>query len=163
MVVAVLGISSILQLQHHPIEYEEFWSYSVRVQKSLDRLKKIFEDGVVKREENLQAILEVETARHAYWRREKRKKQVRLTRLDRLKKIFEDGVVKREENLQAILEVETARHEYRGNWRRGERKKQVVPAGIAGFEDVEIEGIKETVGDHLFEVAVGIDHLSAID
>nr|GEW10418.1 hypothetical protein [Tanacetum cinerariifolium] len=39
-------------------------------------LKKIFEDGVVKREENLHPILEVEIVRHAYkgnWRREKQK------------------------------------------------------------------------------------------
>nr|GEV62006.1 reverse transcriptase domain-containing protein [Tanacetum cinerariifolium] len=42
-------------------------------------LKKIFEDGVVKREENLHPILEVEIARHAYrgnWRREKQKKRI---------------------------------------------------------------------------------------
>lgn len=40
---------------------------------------------------------------------------------------------------------------------------EVVPAGLAGFEDFEIEGKKETVGGHLIEVAVGIDHLSALD
>nr|GEV55987.1 hypothetical protein [Tanacetum cinerariifolium] len=46
-------------------------------------LKKLFEFDVVKQEENIPPTLEVDILRHAYrgdWRREARKKQVRLTR-----------------------------------------------------------------------------------
>ncbi|GJY05753.1 phospholipase-like protein [Tanacetum coccineum] len=64
-------------------------------------LKKVFGDGVMKREENLQPTLEIGSV---------------------LKKLFEDGVVKREENLQPTLEVEIARHTYMGDWRREKRK-----------------------------------------